>query len=389
MRHIRMMYEVDPGNHLASVHSTSNEEGETGSWDKSESVKCPYHVNAREQLYPDSNINRFPVPDEMVPWQVEFLIYDPPFHIAVREDRDVFGPLTRSPRSLPKRNYNALDGLIDLRSSCGTYMVQDGVPLNPMGRTGIRGIGSLRCYGPNHSLHPVLTRIEPEEQNQTMFSGPVGEAQRARDCYLGTDGASDANDASDTGGTSDANGAPDTDGASDIKRALDIDGAALDTDGASDIKRALDIDGACSDTAGAPDTDVASDIKHALDIDGAASDTDSILDTDGVSDTDIALDTDGALDRGGASDTDGALILMGFRMLMGLPILILFGDSNGALDIDGASDTDGASAKDGASYTDWDSDTDGASGSSDRSTHSPIKCFLETAVVRVNSCGVT
>ncbi|KAM4041096.1 transient receptor potential cation channel subfamily M member 2-like [Anomaloglossus baeobatrachus] len=27
-----------------------------------------------------------------------------------------------------------------------------------MGRTGLRGVGSLRWFGPNHSLHPVLTR---------------------------------------------------------------------------------------------------------------------------------------------------------------------------------------------------------------------------------------
>ncbi|XP_069495749.1 transient receptor potential cation channel subfamily M member 2-like [Ambystoma mexicanum] len=140
------------------VHSKSLEEGEAGAGEVAEGVAYPYHVNARELLYPDSNVHRFPVPDEMVPWQVEFLIYDPPFHIAERDDRGAFGPLTESPEHLLTRQYNALDGLIDLRSCCGTYMVKDGLPLNPMGRTGIRGIGSLRCYGPNHSLHPVLTR---------------------------------------------------------------------------------------------------------------------------------------------------------------------------------------------------------------------------------------
>ncbi|XP_025933162.1 transient receptor potential cation channel subfamily M member 2 isoform X2 [Apteryx rowi] len=29
---------------------------------------------------------------------------------------------------------------------------------NPMGRTGLRGRGSLHCFGPNHALHPVVTR---------------------------------------------------------------------------------------------------------------------------------------------------------------------------------------------------------------------------------------
>ncbi|XP_059678334.1 transient receptor potential cation channel subfamily M member 2 isoform X2 [Gavia stellata] len=29
---------------------------------------------------------------------------------------------------------------------------------NPMGRTGLRGRGRLHCFGPNHALHPVVTR---------------------------------------------------------------------------------------------------------------------------------------------------------------------------------------------------------------------------------------
>ncbi|XP_073517309.1 transient receptor potential cation channel subfamily M member 2-like isoform X4 [Phyllobates terribilis] len=57
-----------------------------------------------------------------------------------------------------KRKYNGVDGLLDFRSHLGTYRVEDGLPMNPMGRTGLRGVGSLRWFGPNHSLHPVLTR---------------------------------------------------------------------------------------------------------------------------------------------------------------------------------------------------------------------------------------
>lgn len=29
---------------------------------------------------------------------------------------------------------------------------------NPMGRTGLQGRGSLRYFGPNHAMHPVVTR---------------------------------------------------------------------------------------------------------------------------------------------------------------------------------------------------------------------------------------
>lgn len=31
-------------------------------------------------------------------------------------------------------------------------------PRNPMGRTGLRGRGSLSCFGPNHTLYPMVTR---------------------------------------------------------------------------------------------------------------------------------------------------------------------------------------------------------------------------------------
>lgn len=32
------------------------------------------------------------------------------------------------------------------------------LPRNPMGRTGLRGRGALGCFGPNHTLQPVITR---------------------------------------------------------------------------------------------------------------------------------------------------------------------------------------------------------------------------------------
>nr|XP_020023452.1 transient receptor potential cation channel subfamily M member 2-like isoform X2 [Castor canadensis] len=63
-----------------------------------------------------------------------------------------------TPEPLTKTHYNILDGLTDRRSFHGVYEVQDGLPLNPMGRTGLRGRGSLRWFGPNHTLHPVITR---------------------------------------------------------------------------------------------------------------------------------------------------------------------------------------------------------------------------------------
>lgn len=61
-------------------------------------------------------------------------------------------------KPLSKINYNVVDGLMDRCSFHGTYVVQYGFPLNPMGRTGLRGRGSLSWFGPNHTLQPVVTR---------------------------------------------------------------------------------------------------------------------------------------------------------------------------------------------------------------------------------------
>uniref|UniRef100_A0A670ZX03 Transient receptor potential cation channel subfamily M member 2 n=1 Tax=Pseudonaja textilis TaxID=8673 RepID=A0A670ZX03_PSETE len=71
----------------------------------SESLFILSHVSSRNLLYPKSTTIRFPVPDEKVPWE----------------------------------NY------------CFSFR-------NPMGRTGLRGQGILRFFGPNHALHSVVTR---------------------------------------------------------------------------------------------------------------------------------------------------------------------------------------------------------------------------------------
>ncbi|KAF6122339.1 transient receptor potential cation channel subfamily M member 2 [Phyllostomus discolor] len=92
---------------------------------KAEDLGDAYHINARHLLYPNSTVVRFPVPNEKVPWETEFLIYDdPPFYSADRKDKDLMDPTGE----------------------------------NPMGRTGLRGRGSLSRFGPNHTLQPVVTR---------------------------------------------------------------------------------------------------------------------------------------------------------------------------------------------------------------------------------------
>lgn len=40
----------------------------------------------------------------------------------------------------------------------GQYKIENGYPLNPIGRTGISGRGVLGRWGPNHAADPVVTR---------------------------------------------------------------------------------------------------------------------------------------------------------------------------------------------------------------------------------------
>ncbi|XP_039598768.1 transient receptor potential cation channel subfamily M member 2 [Polypterus senegalus] len=50
--------------------------------DEEDDPEPHYHVNARQLLYPDSNVKRFPVPDERVPWEIDFSAYKPPTYSA-------------------------------------------------------------------------------------------------------------------------------------------------------------------------------------------------------------------------------------------------------------------------------------------------------------------
>lgn len=55
-------------------------------------------------------------------------------------------------------NFNALDGNVNRESHTGEYQVENGYPLNPIGRTGLKGRGLLGRWGVNHAADPVVSR---------------------------------------------------------------------------------------------------------------------------------------------------------------------------------------------------------------------------------------
>jgi ADP-ribose pyrophosphatase len=59
---------------------------------------------------------------------------------------------------------------VDRRSHLGTYKVLQGVPRNPIERTGITGRGSLTLWGPNHRADPVVTRWQRDQAAGTVVT---------------------------------------------------------------------------------------------------------------------------------------------------------------------------------------------------------------------------
>ncbi|XP_077516820.1 ADP-ribose pyrophosphatase, mitochondrial-like [Amblyomma americanum] len=140
------------------------------------------HYISRQSPYPGTKIQRFPVPDKFVPWEVMWLDYDPvaytrprsqfPGPLQVYVDEDILMLSTdENVQSLPSLKWNCLStspaGIsIDRRSwiddADGTNVIyvleSEGVPRNPAGRTGLKGKGALPRWGPNHYVLFIISR---------------------------------------------------------------------------------------------------------------------------------------------------------------------------------------------------------------------------------------
>lgn len=119
---------------------------------------CPY---GREP-----NVVRTAVPDDKVRWETPFAEYQP---VTFTTKKILEGPSYADPDILTKPSnlkFNAVDGKHSRVSHTGTYKLEDGLPMNPKGRTGIRGRGCLGRWGPNHAADPVVTRWKRDDKGQ-------------------------------------------------------------------------------------------------------------------------------------------------------------------------------------------------------------------------------
>ena len=133
------------------------------------------HTKARSELNAAYKGKRVEVPDNKVPWNVDWGLYAPiefTDTLVLANNRDL-------PWSNTSFKWADPPGVEELRTELegrATYSVkaeeevnmgdhikfdEHGAPLNPEGRTGLRGRGLLGKWGPNHAADPIVTRYNP------------------------------------------------------------------------------------------------------------------------------------------------------------------------------------------------------------------------------------
>uniref|UniRef100_A0AAG5D7K8 Nudix hydrolase domain-containing protein n=1 Tax=Anopheles atroparvus TaxID=41427 RepID=A0AAG5D7K8_ANOAO len=129
------------------------------------------HSRCRNSVYPQSDVRRYPVPDESVFWSQTYSDYQPPCHESPILKGKEWADLEIENSSF-KPKWNELDGKVNRVSFVGSYEIWDDCPLNPFGRTGIRGRGILGRWGPNHAADPVVTRWKMDDSGQQPVVHP-------------------------------------------------------------------------------------------------------------------------------------------------------------------------------------------------------------------------
>ncbi|XP_063969048.1 ADP-ribose pyrophosphatase, mitochondrial-like isoform X1 [Lytechinus pictus] len=117
------------------------------------------HTKARQAIYPNSTVGRLAVPDDKVPWKVEWPEYNPVRYTAANvKAAPVWADPDIMQKDGPSLKFNCTDGKVNRRSYIGNYECTEGVPRNPCGRTGMMERGLLGKWGPNHAADPIVTR---------------------------------------------------------------------------------------------------------------------------------------------------------------------------------------------------------------------------------------
>jgi len=131
------------------------------------------HIMCRNNVYPRSSVSRYPVPDEFVFWTDTYDGYCPPSYTAAHIGGQSWADVPLPSETVqPKWNQN--DGVVNRVSFHGEYKLMDGLPQNPIGRTGLTGRGLLGRWGPNHAADPIVTRWKRNEEGEIIRNDSSG-----------------------------------------------------------------------------------------------------------------------------------------------------------------------------------------------------------------------
>ncbi|XP_037990518.1 ADP-ribose pyrophosphatase, mitochondrial isoform X1 [Motacilla alba alba] len=147
-----------------------------------------HHRKALSSPYPGSHIERSQVPEDKVGWLTEWEDYNPVEYTAksVLAGPSWADPQINSEGFSPK--FNERDGEVERKSLNGLYVVENGRPRNPVGRTGLTGRGLLGRWGPNHAADPIVTRWKRDGSGNKVAHPVSGKnilqfvAIKRRDC---------------------------------------------------------------------------------------------------------------------------------------------------------------------------------------------------------------
>jgi len=119
-------------------------------------------------------VDRFPVPEDKVDWNVGWSEYSPVEFTAQHIVTAVWAdPELGAEDFSPK--WNTLDGNVNRVSHEGEYRVDgNNRPLNIRGKTGITGRGVLGKWGPNHAADPIVTRWKHGEHGEALKDDTTG-----------------------------------------------------------------------------------------------------------------------------------------------------------------------------------------------------------------------
>ena len=143
-----------------------------------DTLREPHRVALSQQnpAYP----RRTEVPEHLVPWSVAAPTYNPVYFVhPVVIEADCTGLLTGTTKTALQlwADPEDLDKVPDEsplaeRLSYEGPIVFDsqGFPINPRGRTGMRGRGLLGKWGPNHAADPIVTRFHPQTGRLQMVA---------------------------------------------------------------------------------------------------------------------------------------------------------------------------------------------------------------------------